>query len=404
MSIGRGYSETDGASLLSAAQDDHAGVVELTRSLVRVPSRGGIDAYEPVLAVLEGWLASAGLPNRRLVGPDGEDVGLVCEIPGGRPGPRVVVDACVDTAPFGDEDAWQDPPTSAAVHGDWLYGRGTADSKCGASIFLHLAARLAPLAHRLRGEFVVLLDAYEHTGDFSGAKAYVADAAARGGVDGVMIGYPGADHVVIGGRGVLRARLDVHGVAAHSGGRSASPNAISKAAALITALDVPLGDEVDSGFGLPARLSVTEIHGGQGYSQTPDLARVHVDVRLTPRFDQDAALALLRARVGRVDADWPGTEATDVHVEMSWPPYRLPDDHRLSTALLKAAHDVGLQTSPKVAGPSNIGNYLAGQGVACTAGFGVDYFGLHATDERIRLSSIAPVQAAYHRAVLELLR
>jgi acetylornithine deacetylase/succinyl-diaminopimelate desuccinylase-like protein len=57
----------------------------------------------------------------------------------------------------------------------------------------------------------------------------------------------------------------------------------------------------------------------------------------------------------------------------------------------------------KVAGPSNIGNYLARLGIPATAGFGVDYQGLHGTDERIRLDSIPVVQAAYHQALLTLL-
>ena len=57
-----------------------------------------------------------------------------------------------------------------------------------------------------------------------------------GDVGGVMIGYPGPDYVVTGGRGVLRARLHVHGVASHSGGRTMTPNAITKAAQLVSAL------------------------------------------------------------------------------------------------------------------------------------------------------------------------
>jgi succinyl-diaminopimelate desuccinylase len=57
----------------------------------------------------------------------------------------------------------------------------------------------------------------------------------------------------------------------------------------------------------------------------------------------------------------------------------------------------------KVAGPSNIGNYLAGLGVPATAGFGVAYEGLHGTDERIRIDSIPTIQAAYHQALLTLL-
>lgn len=38
----------------------------------------------------------------------------------------------------------------------------------------------------------------EHTGVFCGAKVYF-DGAAADRVDGVMIGYPGLEHVVTGG-------------------------------------------------------------------------------------------------------------------------------------------------------------------------------------------------------------
>jgi succinyl-diaminopimelate desuccinylase len=38
----------------------------------------------------------------------------------------------------------------------------------------------------------------------------------------------------------------------------------------------------------------------------------------------------------------------------------------------------------------NIGNYLAGLGIEATARFGVEYQGLHGTDERIRIDSIPP--------------
>jgi acetylornithine deacetylase/succinyl-diaminopimelate desuccinylase-like protein len=48
-------------------------------------------------------------------------------------------------------------------------------------------------------------------------------------------------------------------------------------------------------------------------------------------------------------------------------------------------------------------NFLAGLGIPATAGFGVDYKGLHGTDERVRLNSIPAVQAAYHQALLILL-
>ena len=77
------------------------------------------------------------------------------------------------------------------------------------------------------------------------------------------------------------------------------------------------------GFPLPARLTVTGISGGEGYSVVPDLCVVNVDVRLTPIFDSPAALEVVRAATAATDDGWPGTQPTYVEVTMSWPPYAL---------------------------------------------------------------------------------
>jgi succinyl-diaminopimelate desuccinylase len=154
---------------------------------------------------------------------------------------------------------------------------------------------------------------------------------------------------------------------------------------------------------LPARLTVTAISGGDGYSTVADLCVLNVDVRLTPALDDRDALALLQSAAVEADAAWPGTPHTSVEVTTRWPPFALPEGEPLRTALVSAASRAGITVAPKVAGPSNIGNYLAGLGIPATAGFGVAYQGLHGTDERVSLESIVPVQSAYHQALLTLL-
>jgi succinyl-diaminopimelate desuccinylase len=54
---------------LRAAREDYDAVVRLTRELVRVPSRGGIDPYDPVLECMAAWLGEHGLASCRLAGP-----------------------------------------------------------------------------------------------------------------------------------------------------------------------------------------------------------------------------------------------------------------------------------------------------------------------------------------------
>jgi succinyl-diaminopimelate desuccinylase len=389
---------------LEAALEDHDSVVKLTRELVRIPSRAGTDPYGPVLECMSAWLSGHGLKPRLLSTPGGETVAMMCEISGGRSGPRYVLDACLDTAPFGDESAWTYSPASGEIDGGWLHGRGASDSKAGAAIFAHIAARHLLISDELPGSLVLLFDVDEHTGHFGGARAYFEGPGAPDRVDGVMIGYPGPDHVVIGGRGVLRAQVHAHGVASHSGGRMTTPNAIAKAAVLVSALtSVPLPGNAALNFPLPPRLSVTEITGGSGYSAIPDLCTLYVDIRLTPAFNAVAAEALLRSVAGDVDAGWPGTPPTQMEITSHWPAYQLDSASPLKEAILAAAHHAGLTPTAKVAGPSNIGNYLAGLGIQATAGFGVDYQGLHSTDERIRIDSIPLIQAAYHQACLTLL-
>jgi succinyl-diaminopimelate desuccinylase len=183
-----------------------------------------------------------------------------------------------------------------------------------------------------------------------------------------------------------------------------TPNAITKTAQLVSALaDAELPTDAGPDFPLPPRLTVTEVAGGSGYSAVPDLCTLNVDVRLTPTFDIAAAENTLHVLTDQVDAAWPGTRRTLIEITTHWPAYQLPDDSTLKTALLTAARQAGLSPAAKIAGPSNIGNYLAGLGIQATAGFGVDHQGLHSTDERIRIGSIPAVQATYHQACLTLL-
>lgn len=391
-------------SALADANTDRESVIELTRALVRIPSRGGIDDYQPIIDTLRTWLTEHGMLPTLLTDAHGACLGMTVEITGARPGPRWVFDTCLDTAPFGDENAWRHPPTSAVIDDGWLHGRGSADSKAGAAIFAHIGARLARQAADLTGTVVLLFDLDEHTGGFGGAATYFTGPHAPTDIAGVMIGYPGDSELVIGGRGVHRARLRVHGVASHSGGSTPTPNAIVKAAELIALLsttDLPTTNETTE-FPKAAKLTVTQVAGGSGYSQTPDLCTIGVDIRTTPAFNDDDARKLLEHHASRLDSRWPTTRPTLIETETRWPPYALPTSSPLRTALMNAAATLGVHLTPKIAGPANIGNFLAGLNIPATAGYGVDYQGLHATDERIRLDTIPTAQAVYHTAIQRL--
>lgn len=378
-------------------------IVSLTRELVAIPSRGGEDSCEPMIEHVATWLKDHDVAVSVLTADAGRPVAVVGEVAGTKPGPTYCLDACLDTAPFGDLSAWNHPPTEPHIEDGWLHGRGAADCKIAVAIFSHLAADLQQLRDSLRGRLLVLFDADEHTGDFAGVKTFLHSYPK---VDGVLIGYPGNFGVIVGARGFYRATVTVHGIGGHSGGRQAgSQNAILKAAQLVQALDaVTLPTSTTDAFPLSPSLTVTGISGGESFSTVPDRCGVKVDMRLTPDFDAAAARKLLLATVDDVDAVHPATTPTSVHEAQTWPPYRLPDHAPIVQAMLaatRAHHKPGIASV--VCGPSNIGNYFAANEIDATCGFGVTYENLHAPNERIKLDTIQMTSDVYSTAMHSLL-
>lgn len=377
-------------------------IVPLAQSLIRIPSQGEIDPPLSVLDAVSTWLTGHELAPRIVRDRDGERVGVFAEVGTGGP-PRYCLNACLDTAPFGDVDSWSVSPTSAEIHDGWLFGRGSADSKVAVAIFAHLGADVASGSWRPEGTLTILFDADEHTGGFKGIRSYVEGNDV---LDGVMIGYPGPDEIAVGGRGFWRTTVTVSGTSDHTGSRDPHPqNAIVKAAAFIRmASEAAFPPEPDLDFPLPPKLTVTQIHGGQGYSIVPDACVLRLDVRLTPSVNAPAVEAIFRGICEEVDRAAPSRTPTTLAVNETWPAYRLTETSALAGALRESAravlgHDVPLV----VVGPSNIGNYLASLGIEATCGFGVNYRNLHAADERIEIASIGPAYETYLGAVRRLL-
>src|SRR5207237_9137977 len=96
----------------------------------------------PVLNEPGRWPTASGLLPHYLTTAAGETVGLYVRHLGPEPGPILCLDACIDTAPFGDETRWSKPPVSGHVEGGRLWGRGSADSKIGAAILAHVVREL----------------------------------------------------------------------------------------------------------------------------------------------------------------------------------------------------------------------------------------------------------------------
>jgi succinyl-diaminopimelate desuccinylase len=385
-------------------------IIALVQALVRVPSRAGDDDLAPIARCIEDWFVAHHVRHRVLRADSGAPLGIYAELQGAhRAGPWTVLDATLDTAGFGALDSWRHAPTSATIEDGWLHGRGSADSKAGVALFAHLLQEFAARPQAFSGRIGVLFDCDEHSGRFGGARAFFDRPFAEGAVpprpDGAVIGYPGMDAIVNGCRGFVRARLRVHGVAAHSGAtHQRGVNAVSRAAELCHALQALPLPCASTAFPLPPQLTIIGIHGGgAGFSQVPDACEVRIDLRLTPDFDDAAARAAVSDAVDRFDASRGPARATEIEWIAGWPAYQVSPSHPLAAAMQQAARrELGVDVPTQIVGPSNIGNYLASLGVPALCGFGVVAEGVHAANERIALDSLAPVYRIYRSALQRL--
>jgi succinyl-diaminopimelate desuccinylase len=368
-------------------------VVELAAELVRIPSQGGIDPPDAILARIAEWLREREIAFTLLEDEERRPVGLFVTVNGAEPGPTLCLDACVDTAPIGDPGQWTLPPFCGRLVDGWLHGRGAADSKLGAAILLQLAEQFSDKPPA-RGILYILFDADEHTGEFGGVKAFL-DAAPTP-PTAMVLGYPGHDAILRGARGFLRCDIEVRGRSAHSGSiNRRGVNAISKAARLVTELDAAALPTPQT-FPIAPSLTITQIKGGEGYSQVPDKAVIGLDVRLTPEFDQNRANAWIRAVMMRFDASEADGLPTCVNRHASWPAYEISDTHPVVQSF-QAAGERALKNAigTAVCGPSNIGNLLATWDIATICGLGAEYSNLHAANERVSVADVELVLEAW---------
>lgn len=375
-------------------------ITKLTTDLVSIPSRAGIDPMNIVQDFLKSWLLEQGMPVHSLFDKEGKQIGLYLHISSNKPGPAICLNACLDTAPFGDEGQWKYSPTSAKVDDGYLYGRGSADSKVAVSIFSHLALKFQEENSLPAGDLYIVFDADEHSGNFHGILSFLEECKTK--PDAVLIGYPGNDKLIVGSRGFLRAELSVYGRAAHSGsGSDLGKNAINKMAKLIQDIqEKALPRENDPVFGIGPKGTVTEIKGGEGYNLVPDRCDCKLDIRLTPNVDKEAMIGWLEGIIREFEEEFPGEKSSALQWKESWPAFYTPVNSPLVISFLEAVtHIFQKEIKPTISGPSNIGNLLASKGIAALSGFGVSYANIHAADEKIELASILPVYEVYREVI-----
>jgi succinyl-diaminopimelate desuccinylase len=375
-------------------------IIALSKELVAIPSQCCIDDPRRVSSYIIDWFTQHNIEISTVRDHDDSVLGIHATHHFSDDGPNICLNACLDTAPIGAVENWTVEPFGASIKDGWLYGRGAADSKVGASIFALLFLDLTSRATNLKGALHMYLDLVEHQGTFRGIERFIRTTNRR--INFVFIGYPGNKQLCVGARGIHRMKVSVHGKSAHTGATERKgENAIEMMAAVVNRLSQLDYATISAPWhGTRPKINVATIQGGLSYSIVPDTCSVGVDCRVTPTHDAKWAEDTVRDALTAV-----GIEQTKYNIDVvsSYPAYEAFNETYVSILHSQASHVFGRDIWKGIAGPSNIGNAMSMVGIKSTCGFGVNGRSLHGPDEAAKLSDIDNVYMSYRNTLIEIL-
>lgn len=287
--------------------------LDLLERLVAFPTVSR-DSNLALIGFIRDYLAGHGVASELFLNAEGTKANLFATLgPTDRGG--VVLSGHTDVVPV-DGQAWTRDPFRLSESEGRLYGRGTADMK--GFIASVLAAVPALLAQPLRLP-VHLAFSYDEEVGCLGVRSLLDALAQRPNRPRLcLIGEPTELRPVLGHKGKLAMRCQVHGAACHSAYAPQGVNAIEYAARLIGHLG-EIGEELarpehhDPRFDPPySTVQTGLIEGGRALNIVPAECRFDFEVRALPGFDaQQVATRLDRYAqaelVPRMQAVQPGT-------------------------------------------------------------------------------------------------
>ncbi|MCF9017375.1 M20/M25/M40 family metallo-hydrolase [Pseudomonas viridiflava] len=264
------------------------------------------------------------------------------------------------------------------------YGPGVADAKGGVAMILHSLKLLQEEGFKDFGTLTVLFNPDEETGS-SGSKKIIAELARQ---HDYVFSYepPDKDAVTVATNGINGVILDVKGKSSHAG---SAPEAGRNAAIELAHQMLQLKDLGDPAKG--TTVNWTLIKGGEKRNIIPSSASAEADMRYSDLSESDRVIADAQRIVQKKLID--GTEVS-VRLEKGRPPLaKNPGSEQLAITAQTLYGKIGRNIEPIAMRFGTDAGYAYVPGSekpAVLETMGVVGAGLHADDEYIELSSIAP--------------
>ncbi|MBN0978855.1 M20/M25/M40 family metallo-hydrolase [Pseudomonas hygromyciniae] len=270
------------------------------------------------------------------------------------------------------------------LDGERAYGPGVADAKGGVAMILHSLQLLQDQKFNDFGTLTVLFNPDEETGS-AGSKKIIAELARQ---QDYVFSYepPDTDAVTVATNGINGVFLDVKGKSSHAG---SAPEAGRNAAMELAHQMLQLKDLGDPAKG--TTVNWTLVKSGEKRNIIPSSASAEADMRYADLSETDRVLADAQRIAAKKLID--GTEVT-LRLEKGRPPLaKNPGSEELAKVAQALYRKIGRNIEPIAMRFGTDAGYAYMPGSAKPAvleTMGVVGAGLHADDEYIELSSIAP--------------
>ncbi|WP_148415413.1 M20 family metallopeptidase [Haloferax sp. KTX1] len=276
-------------------------LLSLLTSLVEIETENPPGDEAAAANFVYDWLESRGVSATLVGGPYPDRPQVAARVGDGEP--SVVLNGHLDVVPAGDRDQWDHPPYEPTVSDGRLYGRGSADMKCGVAL-----AMLATV------EFADALDSGELDGSLVFHAAVGEETAEPGTKTLLERGYDGTYGVVLeptslrtatSAKGLGWYEISVGGDPSHASRPDEGDNAVQNARPVLDALeayDEEIRARSDSLVGHPTA-TVTRFEAGTKENVVPEGATITVDRRFVPSESVEAVDAEIDALLSGVAAE-----------------------------------------------------------------------------------------------------
>ncbi len=263
---------------------------------------------------------------------------------------KIAFDAHIDTVEVGDPGQWDLDPFSGLIKDGLVHGRGTSDQKGGAASMIAAGRILKELGYD--GEYSVYFAFTVMEEDCDGMcwKYLIEEEDFK--PDLVVSSEPTTCQIYRGHRGRMEIVAKLKGVSSHGSaperGVSASYKA-SRAALAMEKLNADLQPDDDNFLG-KGTIVVSQMDvKGPSQCAVPDQAMLYMDRRLTWGEDDKLAISQVKKYMAEATGDpedkievyMPdytkrGYKDTDYGQELYFPTWKIPEEHALVQAGVKA--------------------------------------------------------------------